>query len=164
MTKLTWDDFNIPFYEERQVNIPVDYSEDEDSSSGSHQTGAPIPDWIIEERVRFSNWKYIPEKEIIINVKIQKQISLMSLNSSYIILNLLKSTGFKPELELDNLIIELEKICFLKYKKSLKSVISEHLDQAILWNIKKEEELKLRQKHDEIKKTQAHKIMDKKGG
>lgn len=146
-----WDSLDIPYYVEEVNDTSQKDKEDEDGKKGSSsQSGSPIPDWVIEERVRFSNWKYIPEKEILINIKIQKQIMLANLNSSFIILSLLQSLKLKPELELDNFIIELEKACFIKYKKSLNQVLYDHLDYAILWNIQKEEELKLKNKENAI--------------
>lgn len=161
--KSGWDDLDIPNYEEalNSKKDKEDKKEDKEKSSGKSsdtQSGSPIPDWIIEERVRFSNWKYVPEKEIIINIKFQKQVLLSKLNSSYIILHFLKSLTFRPELEIDNFIIELEKVCFLKYKKTLNEMLKEHLDHAILWNVDFEEKLKNKDlvhhnKHDNKIKT-----------
>lgn len=149
--KLSWDDLKIEYSDEELSRpvIPNSDKEEDDSKSGKGEqgNGTPVPPWVIEEKVRFSNWKYIPEKEIIINIKIQKQVELAKLNSSYIILNFIQSLSLKPELELDNFIIELEKVCFLKYKKSLTDLIESHLKIAILWNKKREEELFMYQKN-----------------
>lgn len=151
--KLSWEDLKIE-YSEEELSRPVilnsdKIKEDDDSKEGNGDqgNGSPVPPWVIEERVRFSNWKYIPEKEIIVNIKIQKQVELAKLNSSYIILNFIQSLSLKPELELDNFIIELEKVCFLKYKKSLTDLIESHLKFAILWNQKREEEIYMYKKN-----------------
>lgn len=143
--QLSWEELKIEYSEEEMARpiIPKDINDTEEDSGEEGKKGSqsPIPPWVIEERVRFSNWKYVPEKEIIINIKIQKQVEIAKLNSSYIILNFIQSLSLKPELELDNFIIELEKVCFLKYKKSLIELIESHLKTAILWNEEKEREL-----------------------
>ena len=144
--KLSWDDFKLDYPDEND-NSKLGSKDDNDSgkdesgkSGGS--SGTPLPGWIIEERVRFSNWRYIPEKEIIINIKIQKQVELRKMNSSFLILNFIKSLSIRPELELDNFIIELEKVSFLKYKKSLADMIEDHFESVILWDINKENEVR----------------------
>lgn len=159
-TKSIWEEYNIPLYSDHIEVKQKTENEDtgdkgKEGKSKSGSGGSPVPEWIIEEKVRFSNWKYIPEKEILINIKVQKQILLSSLNSSFIILNLLKSLKSRPELEFNNFIIELEKVSYIKYKKPLNNVILDHLNHAILWNVKKEEELKIKKEEEELKKKEA---------
>lgn len=151
---LSWDELKVN-YSEEELARPNIYNQDKENNSedeegegkgGGKDVSSPVPAWVIEERVRFSNWKYIPEKEIIMNIKIQKQVELMKLSSSYIILNFIQSLSLRPELELDNFIIELERACYLKYKKSLFETIEAHLDTSLLWDMEKENFLNNRRK------------------